>query len=121
MQDDIVIHTFETTDDGHNIDGRKFTSNGERLDGSDPRFVEEGYAVCVGENVSLAHSSMIHGHAWIDNDSFVGMDAMIFNAKIENNVAIGVSTTITGGVEIPDGKFVPPGRVVVTQDESDAL
>jgi len=121
MQDGVVIHALETTDDGHNIDGRKFTSNGERLNGSDSRFAKEGYAVWVGENVSLAHGSMIHGPAWIGNDSFVGMEAMIFNAKIGNNVAVGVSATITGGVEIPDGKFVPPGKVITTQAEADAL
>lgn len=120
MQDGVVIHSLETTEDGHNIDGRKFTSSGERLDGSDPRFVD-GYAVWIGENTSLAHGAMIHGPAWIGDNSFVGMETMIFNAKIGNNVAIGVSATITGGVEVPDGKFVPPGKVVMTQADADAL
>jgi len=120
MQDGVVIHALETSDDGHNIDGRKFTKDGERLDGSDPRFAD-GYAVWIGENTSLAHGAMIHGPAWIGNNSFVGMEAMIFNAKIGNNVAVGVSATITGGVEIPDGKFVPPGKVITTQAEADAL
>ena len=46
---------------------------------------------------------------------------MIFNAKVGNNVAIGVSSTITGGVVIPDNKFVPPGSVIVTQQQADAL
>ena len=45
---------------------------------------------------------MIYGPAWIGNDSLIGMEAMIFNAKIGNNVAVGVSSTITGGVEITD-------------------
>ena len=120
MQDGVVIHALETSDDGHNIDGRKFTGSGERLNGSDPRFAD-GFAVWVGENTSLAHGAMIHGPAWIGNNSFVGMETMIFNAKIGNNVAIGVSATITGGVEISDGKFVPPGKVVMTQAEADAL
>ena len=120
MQDGVVIHALETSDDGHNIDGRKFTSDGERLDGSDPRFAD-GYSVWIGENTSLAHGAMIHGPAWIGNNSFVGMESMVFNAKIGNNVAIGVSATVTGGVEILDGKFVPPGRVVMTQAEADAL
>ena len=120
MQDGVVIHALETTDDGYNIDGRTYTSMGERLDGSDPRF-SEGYAVWIGQNTSLAHGAMVHGPAWIGDNSFVGMEAMVFNAKIGNNVAIGVSATVTGGVEIADGKFVPPGKVIVTQAEADAL
>ena len=120
MQVGEVIYAFETTDDGHNIDGRKFINNGERLDGSDSRFAE-GYTVWVGENISLAHGSMIHGPAWIGNGSFVGMDAMIFNAKIGNHIVVGVSATIIDGVEIPDGKFVPPEKLTTTQAEDDTL
>ena len=40
-----------------------------------------------------------------------------------NNIysAIGVSSTITNGVTIPDNKFVPPGTIVTTQEQADAL
>jgi carbonic anhydrase len=38
-------------------------------------------------------------------DTFVGMESLIFNAKIENNVALGVFSTITGGVEVPDNNL----------------
>lgn len=120
MQDGVVIHALETRNDGHNIDGRKFTGGGERLDGSDPRFAD-GYAVWIGSSTSLAHGAMIHGPAWIGNNTFVGMEAMIFNAKIGDNVAVGVSATVTGGVEVADGKFVPPGVVIMTQADADAL
>ena len=46
---------------------------------------------------------------------------LLFNAKIDKNVAIGVSSTITGGVEVPDNKFVPPGSVITTQEQLDNL
>ncbi len=36
------------------------------------------------------------------------MKSIIFNAKVVNNVAIGISSTIIGGVTIPDNKYVPP-------------
>ena len=49
------------------------------------------------------------------------MESLVFNAKIGNNVAIGVSSTITGGVEIPDNKFVPPGSIITTQERVDKL
>jgi len=46
---------------------------------------------------------------------------LIFNAKVGNNVAVGVSSTITGEVEIPDDKFVPPGSVITTQEQANDL
>jgi carbonic anhydrase/acetyltransferase-like protein (isoleucine patch superfamily) len=49
------------------------------------------------------------------------MNSFIFNAKIGKRVAIGVSSTITNGVTIPDNKFVPPGTIVTTQAQADAL
>ena len=90
MQDDVVIHGLETTKDGKNLDNRHFTKDGELLLGNDTRF-KEGYSVFVGERTSLAHGTLVHGPAYIGNDTFVGMESLVFNAKIGNNVAIGVS------------------------------
>ena len=120
MQDGVVIHALETVDDGHNIDDRRFSIGGDRLKGDDPAFVD-GYAVFVGNNTSLAHGAMVHGPVWIGHSTFIGMEALVFNAKVGNNVAVGVSATITGGVEIADGRFVPPGAVITTQEQADAL
>ena len=88
--------------------------------GNDTRF-KEGYSVFVGERMSLAHGTLVHGPAYVGNDTFVGMESLVFNAKVGNNVAIGVSSTITGGVEIPDNKFVPPGSIITTQEQVDNL
>ena len=120
MQDGVVIHALETVDDGHNIDDRRFSVDGDRLKGDDPAFAA-GYAVYVGNNTSLAHGSMIHGPAWVGHNTFIGMEALVFNAKIGNNVAVGVAAVITGGVDIADGKFVPPGAIITTQEQADAL
>jgi carbonic anhydrase/acetyltransferase-like protein (isoleucine patch superfamily) len=120
IQDGVILHALETTINGQNIDGRKFSANGDMLMANDSRFAQ-GYAIFVGNRVSLAHGSMVHGPAWVGNDTFVGMKSLIFNAKVGNNVAVGVSSTITGGVVIPDNKFVPPGSVIVTQQQADAL
>lgn len=120
IQDGVVLHALETTDNGNKLDGRRFSKDGTLLMGNDSRF-DEGYAVWVGDRVSLAHGSLIHGPAWIGNDTFVGMEAMVFNAKVGNNVAIGVASTITGGVVVPDNRFVPPGAVITTQEQADAL
>jgi carbonic anhydrase len=120
IQDDVVIHGLETTKDGKNLDNKRFTKDGELLLGNDTRF-KDGYSVFVGERTSLAHGTLVHGPAYVGNDTFVGMESLVFNAKIGNNVAIGVSSTITGGVEIPDNKFVPPGSVITTQEQVDKL
>ena len=51
---------------------------------------------------------------YIGNDTFVGMKSLVFNAKIGNNVAIGISSTITAGLKIPDNKYFPPGSIITT-------
>ena len=90
------------------------------MKGNDSEF-KNGFAIYVGDKVSLAHGVIVHGPAYIGNDTFVGMKSLIFNAKIGKRVAIGVSSTITDGVIIPDNKFVPPGTIVTTQAQADAL
>jgi carbonic anhydrase/acetyltransferase-like protein (isoleucine patch superfamily) len=120
MQDGVVLHALETTSEGRNIDQRRFSNDGDKLSADDPRF-DKGYAIFIGDRVSLAHDSMVHGPAWIGNNTFVGMDTLVFNAKVGNNVSIGVSSTVTGGVTIPDNKFVPPGSVIITQAQADQL
>jgi carbon dioxide concentrating mechanism protein CcmM len=120
LQDGVVIHSLETTNNGVNIDNRRFSVDGDLLLGNDSRF-ENGYSAYVGNNVSLAHGSLIHGPAWVGDNTFVGMESMVFNAKVGKDVAIGVASTITGGVEIQDNKFVPPGTVITTQEQADQL
>ena len=120
MQDGVVLHGLETTFNGINIDERRFSSTGERLLGNESGF-KNGYSVFVGENASLAHGVLIHGPAYVGNNTFVGMESLVFDAKLGNNVAVGVASTITGGVEVADDKFVPPGSVITTQEQADAL
>ena len=49
------------------------------------------------------------------------MESLVFNAKIGNNVAIGVSEYYNRWVEVPDNKFVPPGSIITTQEQVDKL
>jgi len=120
MQDGLVIHGLETTVDGNNLDDRRFASNGDRLLGNGTRF-DNGYSVYVSENVSLAHGGLIHGPAFVGNNTFAGMESLVFDSKLGNDAAVGVASTITVGAEIADDKFVPPGSVITTQEEADAL
>lgn len=120
MQDGVILHSLETTQHGKNIDDRRYSAEGSLLKGNDTGF-KNGFAIYVGDKVSLAHGVQIHGPAYIGNDTFVGMKSLIFNANIGKRVAIGVSSTVTNNVTIPDNKFVPPGTIVTTQAQADAL
>ena len=82
---------------------------------------DNGFPIFVGSRISLAHGANVHGPAWIGSNTFVGIESMIFNAKVGNNVSIGVASTITGDVEVPDNRYVPPGSVITTQEQADAL
>src|SRR5215213_2407483 len=122
IQDGVLIHDLQTTTDIKNFDQRLFNKEGERISMNDSPTVQEGeYSVFVGNGSSLAHDAMIHGPAWIGNNTFIGMKTIVYNAKVGNNVAVGVSSVITNGVEIPDNKFVPPGSVVTSQEQADNL
>jgi carbonic anhydrase/acetyltransferase-like protein (isoleucine patch superfamily) len=120
MQDGVLLHALETTAHGKNIDDRRYSAEGSLLKGNDSEF-KNGFAIYVGDKVSLAHGVQVHGPAFIGNDTFVGMESLIFNAKVGKRVAIGVSSTVTDGVTIPDNKFVPPGSLITTQAQADAL
>ena len=124
VQDTAGIHALEAEEyhGGHwvALGGRRFSANGRRL-GPEESSDTTGYTVWIGKRVSLAHQSLVHGPAWVGDDTFIGMQSQIFNAKVGSNVAIGVASLITGGVSIPDGRYVPPGSVITTQAQADAL
>ena len=120
LQDGVILYALETTAHGKNIDDRRYSAQGLLLKANDTAF-KNGFAIYVGNRVSLAHDVMVHGPAYIGNDSFVGMKSLVFNAKVGKRVAIGVSSTIADGVTIPDDKFVPPGSIITTQAQADKL
>jgi carbon dioxide concentrating mechanism protein CcmM len=120
LQDGVILHALETTAYGKNIDDRRYSAQGSLLKANDTAF-KNGFAIYIGDKVSLAHDVMVHGPAYVGNDTFVGMKSLIFNAKVGKRDAIGVSSTITNGVGIPDDKFVPPGSIITNQSQADAL
>jgi carbonic anhydrase/acetyltransferase-like protein (isoleucine patch superfamily) len=109
VQDCVVLHALETIDE----EGKPVEKN----------LVEVGgrkYAVYVGERVSLAHQSQIHGPACVGNDTFIGMQVLVFKAKVGNNCVLEPKSAAIG-VIIPDGRYVPAGEVVTSQAEADKL
>ncbi|HIH74074.1 MAG TPA: carbonic anhydrase [Methanosarcina sp.] len=109
VQDGVVLHGLETIDE----EGEPVEKNLIEVDG-------KKYAVYVGERVSLAHQSQIHGPAYVGNDTFIGMQALVFKARVGNNCVLE-PTSAAIGVTIPDGRYIPAGTVVTSQTEADKL
>lgn len=70
--------------------------------------------------MSLAHQSQVHGPAKVGNDTFVGMQALVFRAELGNRVVVEPGAKIIG-VKMPSGRYVPALAVVTTQDVADTL
>ncbi len=108
VQDGVVIHALETFASGVPV-----AENTYEIDG-------RPYAVYVGNRVSLAHQSQVHGPAWIEDDVFVGMQALVFRAHIGKGAILEPAVKVIG-VNVPAGRYVPAGSVVTSQAAADAL
>jgi carbonic anhydrase len=108
VQDGVVVHALETQKDGVILKTNMVEKNGKN------------YAVYIGDNVSLAHQSQVHGPALIENDVFVGMQAFVFKATIGKGCVLEPGCKVIG-VTIPTGRYVPAGQVVRTKAEVDKL
>jgi len=121
VQDCAGCHGLETEvqQGGHweMLPGRRFTADGKRLGKEEG---VEGYSVWIGDRVSLAHQSQVHGPAWIGEDTFIGMQALVFNARVGRGCVI-MPKALVMQVEVADGRFVPPGAILWKQAEADAL
>ena len=69
--------------------------------------VDEGYAVCIGNNVTVGHSAIVHGCS-IGENSLVGMGAIIMNDAV-----IGKNCIVAAGALVPQGAIIPDGSLVV--------
>jgi len=108
VQDGVVIHALETFDDGHAIEANTVLVGGAR------------YAVYVAERVSIAHQAQIHGPASVGENTFVGMQALVFRAEVGANCVLEPRALVMG-VKVPQGRYVPAGAVIRTQAAADAL
>ncbi|MDR1168364.1 MAG: carbonate dehydratase [Heliobacteriaceae bacterium] len=78
------------------------------------------YSVYVGENTSVAHQTQIHGPAKIGNNVFLGMQSLVFNAEIGDNVVVEPAAKVIG-VKVAANKYIPAGEVIKTQEQADKL
>jgi len=108
VQDGVIIHALETEHEGHAIEKNLVEADGKK------------YAVYIGSRVSLAHQVQIHGPAYVGSDTFIGMQVLVFRAKVGNNCVVEPKCLLMG-VTVPDGRYVPAGTVLKKQADADAL
>jgi SulP family sulfate permease len=99
IQDGVVIHALK----------KKYV----QVDG-------EKWAVFVGRNVSMAHDALVHGPCYVGDDTFIGFKAVVHDSIVGRGCFIGIGSVVVG-VSVPDGRSVPHGSIIDTQDKADAL
>ena len=100
IQDGVVIHGLEKG----------------RVVGEDSK----EYSVWIGKNTCITHMALIHGPAYIGDECFIGFRSTVFNAKVGNGCIVMMHALIQD-VEIPPGKYVPSGAVIVNQQQAERL
>jgi carbonic anhydrase/acetyltransferase-like protein (isoleucine patch superfamily) len=100
IQDGVILHGLRD---------QQYTVNGKK------------YSIYVANEVTLAHGALIHGPCVVGNKVFVGFNALVFNAIVEDRCYIDVSATVTGGVRLHANSYVPIGAIIDTQEKADEL
>lgn len=108
IQDGVVIHALETESQGKPV-----TGNLVEVEGTP-------YAVYIGQRVSMAHQAQVHGPAVVLDDTFVGMQSLVFKSRVGRRCVIEPGSVLMG-VNVPDGRYCPAGSVIRTQAQADAL
>lgn len=108
VQDGVVIHALETEEHGKPVEKNLYEVNGKK------------YAVYIGSRVSLAHQVQVHGPAVVLDDSFVGMQSLVFKSFVNKRCVVEPGCILMG-VTVPEGRYVPAGTVLRSQEQADAL
>ena len=86
-----------------------------------------GSAVRIGKFLVASDDSVLHGPLEMGQRDFVGENAVVFRARVGDDVQIGEGAVVAGpagegpALEIPDGTLVPAGAVVTTEKDVRAL
>ncbi|WP_462413025.1 LbetaH domain-containing protein [Neobacillus sp. Marseille-QA0830] len=98
--------------------------DGVILHGLKEKYVDKNdqkFSIYIGNEVSCAHGSLIHGPSLIEDQVFIGFKAIVYNATIGEGSFISSTAVVTGGVTIKPNRFVPPGAYIDTQAKADSL
>lgn len=79
------------------------------------------YGIYLEEEVSVLHHAVLHGPLSVGRNTFIGLRVCANHAQIGRNCVIMHGAVVTGGVFVPDGRYVAPGQTVSTRAEAEAL
>jgi len=84
-----------------------------------------GYPVRVGDHVSVGHAAVLHG-CMVEDNVLIGMNSTILNgAVIGENSIVGAGSVVTSGKEFPPGSLIlgTPARAVreLSDDEIESI
>ena len=87
--------------------------------------MDDGFAVSIGEEVTVGHSCIIHG-CTIGDRCLIGMGSILMNgARVGSDCIIGAGSLITQNTIIPAGSLVygRPGKVIraLTAEEKETI
>ncbi len=74
----------------------------------------EKFSLYVNNRVSIAAQAQVHGPAYIGERVYIGMQSLVFWARIENDVVIEPGCLVMN-VTVPSGVFIPAGLKVTNQ------
>jgi carbon dioxide concentrating mechanism protein CcmM len=88
-----------------------------------------GSGIRIDKFLVASDDSVLHGPLEMGKRNFVGENAVVFRARVGDDVQIGEGAVIAGPVgsdkkitlKIPDGTLVPAGAVVTTEKDVRAL
>lgn len=102
IQEGVIIRDLPTGM-GSEVDlKRVVTVNGER------------YTVYIGERSTVCAQSQVHGPAHIGNEAYIGMQSLVFWARVSRGVVVEPGVLIMN-VDVKPGVFVPAGIKVTSQ------
>lgn len=88
----------------------------------------KGSDVRIGELLVVSDDAVLHGPLELGNRVFVGDHAIVFRARLGDDVQIGEGAVIVGPegpadkiMEIPDGTLIPADAVITTEKDVRAL
>ncbi|HET8760665.1 MAG TPA: carbonic anhydrase [Nitrospiria bacterium] len=108
VQDSVVVHGLETHEGKEVIAKNQVEVGGKK------------YSVYIGDRVSMAHQSQVHGPAKVGDDAFIGMQALVFKAEIGGGTVVEPGAKVIG-VKVGEKKIVPAGAILTKQADADAL
>ena len=82
--------------------------------------VDPGFPLRIGDNVTVGHKAMLHG-CTIDDDVLVGIGSTVLNgARIPRHCVIGANALVTENKTFPEGSLILGAPAKAVRELSDA-